>query len=251
MGPRRFKLRLQLIPQPLDGRNLRSNKEGLGPWGWKKLCQKIKKAGKTKCELCGSTERLQGHEVWEYRDKPHIPVAKLLRVEIVCQKCHHVIHWGNTCRLFTEGKIKKAAILALQKHFREVNDCTQKDFAAHIESASNVHQKLSIKKKWRIDWGRFNSLVAEEKASRESWAERNPDHPFLFEDDPLSARPTGHVCMAEAAVVARYDAGERPAGNPGAVHQAPAGGVGTGRVGIDRDQAISNIDPRIFWKLFR
>lgn len=71
------KLRLELIPGPLWGRNLRSNVVGLGPGRWLKL-SRATRAALGKCAICGGTERLHGHENWEYVERPRSGVATLV-----------------------------------------------------------------------------------------------------------------------------------------------------------------------------
>ena len=137
------------MPQSLWGKNLRT---ALGRDRWDTL--RLRVAHKS-CIICGSTEQLESHEVWDYRDRPRISVAKLLRIDTTCTKCHDVIHWGNTIRLADEGKISKRAIIGIRRHFRTVNKCTQKDFERHIVESTAVAIARSGKQ-WRIDWGSYH-----------------------------------------------------------------------------------------------
>ena len=64
-----LKLQIQLIPKPLSKRNLRSS-EGLGKERWEKLRRQLIKERGACCEICGATgQRLDAHEVWDYREK--------------------------------------------------------------------------------------------------------------------------------------------------------------------------------------
>ena len=179
------------MPKPLWGINLRSD-QGLGKSRWDTLRRKLKESGQTSCVVCGSTDRLHGHEVWKYQDlpKPKWSIAKFLRVEMVCRKCHDVKHWGSTIKLIAEGKITRAGYFGLRKHFRTVNNCRQEDFDRHLKFSLALHQKRSSSK-WRIDWGDFEPALAVAKAAREAWAARNPDH--ASHDDSFNVGPDHHM----------------------------------------------------------
>lgn len=166
-----LKLRIELVPAPLWGINLRSNKTGLGKWRWTKLRRRALESCGGKCIICKSPIKPQGHEVWEYRDRPRVCIAKLVRVEIVCQACHHINHWGRTNQLIWLGVISDEGRLALRKHFRTVNRCLQKDFDRH-EKRSFARWKVQSEKKWKVDWGDFQPAITEAKMARRAWAER-------------------------------------------------------------------------------
>ena len=186
---RTFKLKFELVPRRLWKNNLRSE-EALGKTRWNKLVRAIKEGGQTNCVICGATERLQGHEVWEYRDRPRVSIAKLLRVEIVCQKCHLLNHWGRTAQLIAEGKIERTGYLALRKHFRTVNNCGQEEFDRQREESLAIHQERSAKE-WRVDWGKFKPALAEAKAAREEWAKQPPERSSY--DDYFMVSPGHHM----------------------------------------------------------
>jgi hypothetical protein len=63
-----LRLRIELVPKRLWEQNLRLS-NGLGKWRWDKLRHKLIEANGARCEICGATKRLHGHEVWEYREK--------------------------------------------------------------------------------------------------------------------------------------------------------------------------------------
>jgi hypothetical protein len=191
-----------MVPVPLMGRNLRST-EGLGRDRWRSFRNKLIEAGQTRCAICGGLDRLQGHEVWEYSDDPHgVSVAQLIRVDIVCSKCHHVMHWGNTNRLFATGQLSRVALLALRAHFRHVNRCRQVDFDRHVERSNAQWRARSIRE-WRIDWGDFASMVAEAAAARAAYARRQ----IASDTQPEFVGPGHHMpsqcpsCHAVGALV--------------------------------------------------
>jgi hypothetical protein len=185
-----LKLRIELVPKPLWGRNLRSN-DGLGKKRWDKLRHKLVESDGARCAICGNTEKkLNGHEVWDYREKKTVGTAALLRVEIVCVDCHDIHHWARTTRLFQACRIASERYGFLRKHFRKVNGCRQADFDRHFLHSMRVWSRQS-KKRWKIDWGAFASPIAEANAARETWAGRNPGHPS--QDDPFNAGVGHHM----------------------------------------------------------
>lgn len=89
--PPRNRLRLELIPEPLWGRNLRSNVVGLGPGRWLKLSRATRSA-LGKCSICGRKDRLHDHENWRYVERSRSGVATLVGVDAICTICHSVQH---------------------------------------------------------------------------------------------------------------------------------------------------------------
>ena len=187
MASRGLKLRIELVPKKLWEQNLRL-KDGLGKYRWDKLRREIIEKNGPRCTVCGSTDRkLHGHEVWDYREKKTVGTAVLLRVEIVCIDCHDIHHWGRTTKLFQAGVISGERYGHLRKHFRSVNRCTQEVFDRHFLRNARVWMQRS-KKRWKVDWGDFATVVADAKAARNAWAARNLDH-----DDYINVMTAHHV----------------------------------------------------------
>lgn len=173
-----LKLRIELVPKRLWGRNLRSN-YGLGKQRWDKFRHKLIESNGARCAICGNTKKkLHGHEVWDYREKKTVGTAVLLRVEIVCIDCHDIHHWARTTKLFQGGRITSERYGLLRKHYRKINRCRQADIDRHFLHSLRIWSRQS-KKRWKIDWGDFELPIAEAKATREAWAARNPDHPLI------------------------------------------------------------------------
>jgi hypothetical protein len=153
--------------KPLFERTLR---DALGKWRWDKLRNKLKEATGAHCAICGSTERLHGHEVWAYREKNGIATAMLLKVQIICIDCHDIRHFARTTKLFQAGIIGPKRYGALRKHFRKVNGCRQRQFDNHFVRSLRTWAARS-KKQWEIDWGDFREQVEMAKAARAKWAQ--------------------------------------------------------------------------------
>jgi hypothetical protein len=162
----RFKLQVDMIPEPLWGMNLRSATDGLGKHRWKKVRnQAIEECG-GKCAICGSTQKLHGHEVWRYEEKKAVGKATLECVDVICWTCHNITHWGNTVRLIVFGAISHEGHMVLRRHFRRVNKCTQLDFERHARRMLAIWKRRS-RLRWTVDWGPFVQAVEEAKQARE------------------------------------------------------------------------------------
>jgi hypothetical protein len=167
----RFKLKLDLVPGPLWGVNLRSPIHGLGKGRWTTFRKRLVATSDGNCVICGSSEKLHGHEVWRYEEKKRVGKATLERVEIICWTCHNIAHWGKTVQLYARGVISHEGFMVLRRHFRRLNRCRQVDFDRHSRRALAIWKRRS-KLRWRVDWGPFASAVAQAKAARAAWRER-------------------------------------------------------------------------------
>jgi hypothetical protein len=186
---RTLKLRIELIPKPLWEHNLRSG-EGLGKARWDKLRRALVKEHGSRCAICGGVgKRLNGHEVWDYREKKTVGIAVLLRVEIICVDCHDIHHWARTTKIFEAGDITAERYKYLRRHFRTVNGCRQEVFDGHFLQSVRVWEARS-EKHWKIDWGEFAPLVEQAKAARSVWTERNPHHDDYFNAGPGHHKPS-------------------------------------------------------------
>jgi hypothetical protein len=162
-----FRLTIELIPGPLWGRNLRS-REGIGPWRWRKLRQSLINERGDQCAICRSRKKPHGHEIWGFHEMKRVGTATLKGVEIICQNCHDIHHWGRTKALINAGFVDTKRHNELKRHFRKVNRCTQREFDIHAKLALRIWREQSFKK-WNIDWGDFHGAVAEAEAARNLW----------------------------------------------------------------------------------
>ncbi|WP_315751269.1 hypothetical protein [Bradyrhizobium sp. SZCCHNS3055] len=110
---------------------------------------------------------MHGHEVWKYEEDKAACTATLLKVDAVCRTCHNIGHWGNTLLMIRSGLVQHETHLLFRRHFRRINRCRQADFDRHVISSFAEWERRS-KKKWKLDWGPFTSLVAEAVACRAS-----------------------------------------------------------------------------------
>lgn len=162
-----LRLRIELIPSQLHGYNLRSDAVGVGKVAWKKLRETAIANQGSACSICGSAEKLRVHEHWRFDEKGKSGTAKLVRLEVICERCHYVHHWGFTQSLMAEGKMRAESVRVLIQHFANVNRCSENDFDEHVKS-SEVDWKRRNKLKWRVDWGEFTKLVEGPKRGKTS-----------------------------------------------------------------------------------
>jgi hypothetical protein len=164
---RKFPLRIELVPEPLWGQNLRSNQVGLGPYRWLALSRNVR-AELGRCSICTSKKRLHGHEIWKFSEKPRSGVATLTKVNAICTICHSIQHWGRTKLLIAGGLMSMADGRRLIRHFMKINRCTRAAFDRH-ETRTMAEWRTRSKKKWKIDWGPFKPAVEEADAARLRW----------------------------------------------------------------------------------
>lgn len=95
-----MKLKIQMIPQTMYGKNLRSV---LAPQRWQQISRLVRNNSGLRCEICGkgvdSITELDAHEVWKFRtitkkNGKTTRVQKLKKIQAVCGKCHGAMHIG-------------------------------------------------------------------------------------------------------------------------------------------------------------
>jgi hypothetical protein len=154
-----LKLKIELVPEPLWGRNLRSD-DALGRKRWRTLRKRVLEERGPACAVCGNTEGLHLHEQWSYEERPRTGVAKLVGLEVVCDLCHRVHHFGQTQQLSQEGVLSDAGLAAVKRHFRAVNQGCGVDLDAHYAEAL-AEWRARSSKVWRVDYGPFAAMVRE------------------------------------------------------------------------------------------
>lgn len=147
-------LKIELVPKTSWYSNLRSN---ISSSDWDKLRKQIYAQHQNVCGICGSQERLNCHEIWEYDDKNHI--QKLQGFTALCDMCHHVKHIGYAGILAQEGKLDFDKVI---DHFTKVNNCDKSTFKLHYEEAFVQWNERSIHK-WKVDLGEYKSIVKEKE----------------------------------------------------------------------------------------
>jgi hypothetical protein len=146
-----LRLKIELIPRPLWGQNMRAEKF-MGVTQWRKLRATLLEKAKPGCAICDSQKgSLQGHEEWDYVEGKSSGIAVLKRINLVCQDCHSIHHIGRTHRLLMAGVITKATWDRLIEHFLHVNNCDMAMWEQHGREAKSNWDRRS-KLTWTIDF---------------------------------------------------------------------------------------------------
>lgn len=138
------KLEVELIPTTCHFSNVRTT---VTTAEWDKIRFLSYEAANNKCELCGSTGKLQGykhnvecHEIWHYDDTNHIQTLKGLIS--LCPTCHQVKHIGRSIA------IGKQAVCLRQ--LAQVNKWTLEQVHQHVIASFELHKERS-KFQWKLD----------------------------------------------------------------------------------------------------
>ncbi len=108
---------------------------------WDKLRTFALKRAKGKCEICGyETDDLDAHEEWDFDIKNKTQTLKYIKA--ICSHCHGVKHFKNSVRL---GFGEEA-----QKHFLKVNNCSEMQFASHLNKALLEYEERNKVFRWKI-----------------------------------------------------------------------------------------------------
>ena len=108
---------------------------------WDKLRNFALKKAKGKCEICGfETNYLDVHEEWEFNINKKKQTLK--DIVAICSMCHGVKHFKNSVRL---GYGEEA-----QRHFMKVNNCSEMEFASHLNKALLEYNERNSVFRWKI-----------------------------------------------------------------------------------------------------
>ena len=150
MTKKKLKLTIELVPKTCWSESLRNS---MRRKRWDKFRKQVIEQAGGKCQLCGSTDKLHCHEIWNYSDKARI--QRLIGFQTVCNMCHFAKHIGLAQRLSTQGYLDFDAVV---NHFLKVNKVKNSVFEEHLLQASRLWKKRS-KCKWKTDLGEFKYLV--------------------------------------------------------------------------------------------
>jgi hypothetical protein len=156
---------MELIPEPLWGRNVRNN-----PRLWDKLRFPAYRATNYHCQICDwasetvleleskfiarfvttSEHSLEAHEIWEYEidHRAKSGIQRLVGIVALCELCHRVKHWDAP--MFPDAEVEMERLKRLKKHCLEVNGWTEADFAEH-EAAARAELAYRNTLKWTQD----------------------------------------------------------------------------------------------------
>lgn len=166
-----FILRIQLVPKPLHGINLRIA-IGKDQWQKKLRARLLSAQKKPACRICGVKPEkppdLEAHEEWSY-DTSSIPaVAQIETISLICESCHRCEHFIHTMIMVRDGIYSPDALDAAVAHFCRVNKTTNDEFNRHLREAIDENKRLSGigLEDWEVSFGRYNDLVDEKVLER-------------------------------------------------------------------------------------
>jgi len=146
----KLKLTIELVPRTSWYNNLR---KCMSKGDWDKIRKKTYDEYRHRCAVCGSGQRLNCHEIWEYDDKKH--VQKLVSFIALCNMCHFVKHIGLTEILASEGKLDYEKVV---EHFIKVNKCDRKSFEQHRRISLDEWRKRS-EHEWHVGLGKYENII--------------------------------------------------------------------------------------------
>ncbi len=133
-----FKLRPELVPQPLWGVSACKLLNGRAPWKAIRIAE-LSRAGH-RCETCTSSSvPLFCHEQWKYDD--HKAITTLTGFHIACSDCNLALHMGIA---HLRGEFDKALTQLCQ-----VNKITEEEANRLFNNARAVWKRRS-EKHWRV-----------------------------------------------------------------------------------------------------
>lgn len=147
LEPTGLKLRIQLIPYKNWRKNLRAE---CSKSIWEALRAEQLSKSNNKCSICGdNTTELHCHEVWDIDHEKLTQV--LVGLQIVCEYCHHCIHWGRMRKIDKDGTLTEKTT----KHFLKVNKCDKPTFIKHQNEQMALFNKNS-EKEYKLDFGDYS-----------------------------------------------------------------------------------------------
>lgn len=133
-----LKLSINLLPKGAWNNDFSKT---LSKKDWDKLRQFALKRANGRCEICGyKTDDLDVHEEWDFNVIKKTQTLK--KVIAICSRCHGVKHFKNSVRL---GFGEQA-----QKHFLKVNNCSEMQFASHLNKALLEFKERNKIFRWKI-----------------------------------------------------------------------------------------------------
>lgn len=153
-------LHIELVPTPLFRKNLRSALSGRG-WGKIRSAQLEHHDGN--CDVCKHAieKRPNLHEEWKYKVEGDKGVARITDLKFVCFYCHGCEHFGWLENFFARLPTTREDVVSLAiAHYCDVNGVKPADFKKDLKAAYSLWNERN-KIDWEIDWGEYESLVAE------------------------------------------------------------------------------------------
>jgi len=132
----RLKLSIEPIPISTWGKSLANR---LPKKEWDDMRTQAYREADYKCQVCGDINgTLNAHEQWAFNEK--LGIQKLVGIEVCCETCHNVHHFGRSKAVFPKHYIEK-----LITHWCTVNGLTRNDFIVHERGMHAISRKRADK----------------------------------------------------------------------------------------------------------
>jgi hypothetical protein len=115
---------------------------------WNRLRKDAYEKVGCKCVVCGSEEKWECHEEWDFNDETK--VQTLSRLMPLCVMCHKVKHIDLSMNVL-EIPMEK-----LVGHFCKVNDCSVEDFEDYNQKRLEIWSERN-EFSWKVSLGEFSS----------------------------------------------------------------------------------------------
>ena len=141
--PKKYKLKLELIPAACWGKNLRML---LSQDEWDVIRRVVYQRANYLCQVCnghGEHHPVEAHEVWRYNKRKKLQT--LVRIIALCPECHMVAHAGRTIHM---GDM---TIEEVRKRLSKVNKWSRKQVIEHERIMIDRYHKRSEIEDWEID----------------------------------------------------------------------------------------------------
>ena len=179
-----LKLKVELVPEPLWEKNLRTL---LKESEWTLVRQYALVMANDTCQVCSARRGNEGvtkllcHEQWTYDDKKNI--QKLTGVQITCFMCNLVNHRGLAGVLLLEGRLDITE-KDIEKHFCKVNNCGPRAYHKILEEAFSLWSSRSGHK-WAQDLIWYYKTFPSLKALIDKTLKEKPPNLSNFTEDTI------------------------------------------------------------------
>jgi hypothetical protein len=114
---------------------------------------------------------MRSSEVFEYGGDG---IVRLLRIQLLCKRCHDCKHFDHLLRMENSGSREKGRSELIIEHFCRLNACSNAAFEQHFAASERVRWELERKygpavPEDRVHYGPYNEQIALARKRRRQW----------------------------------------------------------------------------------